>query len=135
MGANRRFAAVKYTLFMLVGGVPLLFAFILLAFNHADVSGLASPPGSASTTRPCSAHPCQTAWSSWSSCLLVLGFAVKTPVFPLHTWLPVVAAEGPVAIAALMTGLKLGAFGLIRFVVPLAPGPRRSSTGCCRGWG
>ena len=43
------------------------------------------------------------------------------PVFPLHTWLPVVAQEGPVAIVALVTGLKLGAYGLIRFVVPLAP--------------
>lgn len=54
--------------------------------------------------------------------LLLAGFAVKTPVFPLHTWLPVVAMEGPVAVAALMTGLKLGAYGLIRFAVPLAPG-------------
>ena len=53
--------------------------------------------------------------------LLLLGFAVKTPVFPLHTWLPVVAQEGPVAVVALLTGLKLGAYGLIRFTVPLAP--------------
>jgi NADH-quinone oxidoreductase subunit M len=42
-------------------------------------------------------------------------------VFPLHTWLPVVAQEGPVAVVALLTGLKLGAYGLIRFTVPLAP--------------
>jgi NADH-quinone oxidoreductase subunit M len=40
---------------------------------------------------------------------------------PLHTWLPLLAMEGPVAIAALLTGLKLGAYGLIRFAVPLAP--------------
>ena len=54
--------------------------------------------------------------------LLFVGFAVKTPVFPLHTWLPVVAMEGPAGVAALITGLKVGAYGLIRFALPLAPG-------------
>jgi NADH-quinone oxidoreductase subunit M len=53
--------------------------------------------------------------------LLLLGFGVKVPVFPLHTWLPVMAMEGPAAVTALLTGLKLGAYGLIRFAVPLAP--------------
>jgi NADH-quinone oxidoreductase subunit M len=53
--------------------------------------------------------------------LLFLGFAVKTPIFPLHTWLPLLAKEGPVAVVALLTSLKLGAYGLIRFTVPLAP--------------
>jgi NADH-quinone oxidoreductase subunit M len=53
--------------------------------------------------------------------LLLAGFAVKVPVFPLHTWLPLIAMEGPVAVVALLTGLKLGAYGLIRFAVPLAP--------------
>jgi NADH-quinone oxidoreductase subunit M len=53
--------------------------------------------------------------------LLLLGFAVKTPIFPLHTWLPLLSMEGPVAVVALLTGLKLGAYGLIRFAVPLAP--------------
>lgn len=55
------------------------------------------------------------------SCTLLLGFAEKTPVFPLHTWLPVMSMEGPASVAALMTGLKLGEYGLIRFAVPLAP--------------
>ena len=39
--------------------------------------------------------------------LLLLGFAVKAPLFPFHTWLPVVAMEGPVAITAVLAGLKL----------------------------
>jgi NADH-quinone oxidoreductase subunit M len=53
--------------------------------------------------------------------LLLIGFAVKAPVFPFHTWLPVIAMEGPAAITALLTGLKLGAYGILRFAVPLAP--------------
>ncbi|MDP1897691.1 MAG: NADH-quinone oxidoreductase subunit M, partial [Sulfurimicrobium sp.] len=53
--------------------------------------------------------------------LLLLGFAVKTPLFPLHTWLPLMAMEGPAAVTALLLGIKLGAYGLIRFVIPLAP--------------
>ena len=123
IGPDRRYAAVKYTLFMLVGGVPLLFAFLLLAFNHADFSGRDCARRSwCSTTRELLAHRLPESTETVVFLLLLAGFAVKTPVFPLHTWLPVVAMEGPVAVAALMTGLKLGAYGLIRFAVPLAPG-------------
>jgi NADH-quinone oxidoreductase subunit M len=121
IGPNRRYAAVKYTLFMLVGGVPLLFAFILLAFNHAEVAGAAVPAGLSFDYQTLRATPLPDGLELTVFLLLLAGFAVKTPVFPLHTWLPVVASDGPVSIAALMTGLKLGAYGLIRFVVPLAP--------------
>jgi NADH-quinone oxidoreductase subunit M len=53
--------------------------------------------------------------------LLFVGFAFKTPLFPFHTWLPILTMEGPVAIGVIMTGLKLGAYGLIRFTIPLVP--------------
>ena len=117
IGPHRRYAAVKYTLMMLSGGVPLLFGFLLLAFNHASLgdSGLVFDyPSLLATVLPAEL---QTAVFF----LLLLGFAVKAPVFPLHTWLPTVAMEGPASIAAIMTGLKLGIYGLIRFAVPLAP--------------
>ena len=122
IGPNRRFAAVKYTLFMLVAGVPLLFAFILLAFNHAGMAGVAVPAGLSFDYQTLRETPLPDSLELTVFLLLLAGFAVKTPVFPLHTWLPVVASDGPVSVAALMTGLKLGAYGLIRFVVPLAPG-------------
>lgn len=121
VGPNRRYAAVKYTLFMLTGGVPLLFGFLLLAFNHAEMSGAALPGALAFDLPTLFATPLPAGTETAVFLLLLLGFAVKTPVFPLHTWLPVVALEGPVAVAAIMTGLKLGAYGLIRFTVPLAP--------------
>lgn len=121
IGPNRRYAAVKYTLFMLAGGIPLLFGFVLLAFNHADTINTAIPAGLTFDYRTLIQTQLPEGTELVVFLLLLAGFAVKTPVFPLHTWLPVVAMEGPVSIAALMTGLKLGAYGLIRFAVPLAP--------------
>jgi NADH-quinone oxidoreductase subunit M len=121
VGPNRRYAAVKYTLFMLVGGVPLLFAFLLLAFNHAALAGTGIPFGLTFDYPTLLQTPLPHGLGLTVFLLLLLGFAVKTPLFPLHTWLPALATDGPAGIAALMTGLKLGVYGLIRFAVPLAP--------------
>ncbi|MEA3303688.1 MAG: NADH-quinone oxidoreductase subunit M [Pseudomonadota bacterium] len=114
IGPNRRYAALKYMLLMMVGGVPLLFGFVLLAIYQ---------PGDALVFDYMALHEHlhdeQTQIMIFL--LLLFGFAFKTPLFPLHTWLPVVTMEGPIAIGVIMTGLKLGAYGLIRFVAPLAP--------------
>ncbi len=125
IGPNRRFAAVNYILMMLIGGVPLLFAMILLALNHAQVLGtplteslVFDLPTLLSTALP---HHLEI----WIFLLLFIGFAFKTPLFPFHTWLPLTAQEGPISIVALLTGLKLGAYGMIRFTVPLAPNVAR----------
>ena len=121
IGPHRRYAAVKYTLFMMAGGIPLLFGFLLLAFNHANISGAGIPDGLIFDYPVLLAESLPRDMQDLVFFLLLLGFAVKIPLFPFHTWLPTVAMEGPIAIAAIMTGLKLGAYGLIRFVVPLAP--------------
>ncbi len=120
-GANRRYAAVKYTLFMMAGGVPLLFGFVLLAFNHAEIAGATLPGGLVFDMEALLSQPLPAEMQTFIFLLLLAGFAFKTPIFPFHTWLPVVVMEGPIAVAALMTGLKLGAYGIIRFVVPMAP--------------
>lgn len=117
VGPNRRYAAVKYTLLMMGGGVPLLFGFLLAA-------GLGSAEEATSfvfdlPTLLTASLPADTQLVVFL--LLLLGFGVKTPVFPFHTWLPTLAMEGPASVAAIMTGIKLGAYGLIRFTVPLAP--------------
>jgi NADH-quinone oxidoreductase subunit M len=117
VGPHRGYAATKYTLIMFAGGVPLLFGFLLLAFNHAALSG----GGLSFDLATLLATPMPERLELIVFLLLLLGFAVKTPVFPLHTWLPLLSMEGPVAVVALLTGLKLGAYGLIRFAVPLAP--------------
>lgn len=113
VGPNRRHAASKYTLFMLAGGAPLLFGLLLPALNHHphllfDLPELLANP-----------LPHDLQWQVFF--LLLVGFGVKIPLVPLHAWLPTLALEGPVAITAIMTGLKLGAYGLIRFLFPLAP--------------
>lgn len=116
IGPNRRHAAMKYTLVMLVGGVPLLFGFVILAFGAQDSGGTL-----AFDLPTLLAAPLPRDTQILLFLLLLVGFGVKVPLFPLHTWLPLLAMEGPAAVAAIVTGLKLGAYGLIRFAVPLAP--------------
>lgn len=54
--------------------------------------------------------------------LLFYGLAIRTPLFPLHGWLPVVAQHGNVAVApALLLGIKVGIYGMVRFVLPVVP--------------
>lgn len=125
VGPKRRFIASKYTLVMLGSGVPLLLAFVLLAFNHAAAGGVALPAGLAFDLPTLLETPVAPRLQVFVFVLLLLGFAAKTPLFPLHTWLPGVALEGPIAVGALFVGLKLGVYGLIRFAVPLAPAAAR----------
>ena len=125
IGPQRRFAANQYTLWMLTGGVALLFGFLLLAMGHADLqveSGGAMLPAALVFDLPTLLATPLSVDRQWPIFLLLLiGFAVKTPVIFLHTWLPTLAMEGPVAVLAVMTGLKLGGYGLLRFALPLAP--------------
>jgi NADH-quinone oxidoreductase subunit M len=121
IGPRRRSAAVKYTLFMLVGGVPILFAIIILAMNHVtDVGG--TLPQDLSFSFPVLLETALPENLQFVVFLLLLaGFAVKAPLIPFHTWLPTVAMEGPTQMTALLVGLKLGVFGILRFAMPLAP--------------
>ncbi len=105
-------AATRYFLIMLGGGIPLLLAFVILAASQAvptfDLTALLAVP-----------LPRATQMAVFLLCLV--GFGVKVPLVPLHTWLPQFALAAPGSLTALLVGLKLGAFGLIRFAVPLAP--------------
>lgn len=121
IGPKRRSAAMKYTLFMLFGGVPLLFAILLLAMNHATtVQGLLPKDLCFNLLilleTPVSDHLQLIVFS-----LFLLGFAAKAPLVPFHTWLPTASMEGPAQITALLMGLKLGLYGILRFALPLAP--------------
>lgn len=121
IGSHRRGAAMKYTLFMLFGGVPLLLAIIMLAVNHATELG-GSIPHSLSFSLPVLLQsPLSYDIQVVIFFLLLLGFGVKAPIVPFHTWLPTAAMEGPAHITALLTGLKLGVYGILRFTMPLAP--------------
>jgi len=121
IGPGRRAAAIKYTLVMLFGGVALLFAVILLAFNHAEATQGAIPEDLAFSLPALLTTPLSGYKEAAVFLLLMLGFAVKAPLLPFHTWLPTVAMEGSTQMTALLTGLKLGVYGIIRFALPLAP--------------
>ena len=121
IGSGRRSAGIKYALFMLFGGVPLLFAIIILAVNHATSIGGSIPQDLAFSLPVLLETSLPDHLQVVVFLLLLLGFAVKVPLVPFHTWLPTVAMEGPTQMTALLTGLKLGAFGIIRFAMPLAP--------------
>lgn len=113
-GAAADSAAVagRYFLLMLAGGIPLLIAFVMLAASQPvptfDLMALLAVP-----------LPHSTQLAVFLLCLV--GFGIKVPLVPLHTWLPQFALAAPGSITALLVGLKLGAFGLIRFAIPLAP--------------
>ncbi len=53
--------------------------------------------------------------------LLILGFAVKAPLVPFHTWLPTVSMEAPTQMTAILVGLKLGLYGILRYAMTLVP--------------
>jgi NADH-quinone oxidoreductase subunit M len=109
--ASPKFAA-RYVLIMLASGIPLLIAFLVLAGSQPDIGfdliGLLAAPLSQST-------------QTLVFLLCLLGFGFKVPLVPLHTWLPQFSLAAPGALTALLVGLKLGAYGLIRIALPLAP--------------
>src|SRR5690606_24196028 len=60
---------------------------------------------------------------AWVLGALLAGFAVKVPLFPVHTWLPLAHTEAPTAGSVILAGvlLKLGTYGLLRFAIPMVP--------------
>jgi NADH-quinone oxidoreductase subunit M len=115
---NRRYAAVKFFLFTQLGGLLMLVAILALYFLHHATTGVYTFDYSALVG---------TALAPGTETWLMLGFfaafAVKLPVVPLHTWLPDAHTEAPTAGSVLLAGLllKTGAYGMLRFVVPLFP--------------
>ncbi len=122
---NRVYAAVKFFLFTQVSGLLMLVAILALYFLHAASTGVYTFDYN---------QLIGTGLSPTAALLLALGFlaafAVKLPAFPVHTWLPDAHTEAPTAGSIVLAGLllKTGAYGLIRFVVPLFPGAAASLT-------
>lgn len=126
LGPDRQAAASKYLVYMLMGSLPLMVGFILLALNHAEVSAAAGGSGLMSFDLVALLNtPVPPESQTLIFVLMAIGFAVKGPALPFHTWMPSAVTEGPISIGVYIVGLKLGAYGFLRFVLPLTPDASR----------
>jgi len=117
-GQRRLYAAIKFFLYTLAGGVLMLLGILTLYFQYAQRFGhytfeiselmkLSLPLG-------------LQQWVFWA---FFIGFAIKVPMFPFHTWLPDAHTEAPTAGSVILAAvlLKMGTYGFIRFSLPLLP--------------
>ena len=113
------YAAVKFVLFTMLGSLLMLVAiiYLVIAAKHAfgrvsfDLPLLYQVPLSQTEAR-------------WMFAAFALAFAIKVPMWPVHTWLPDAHTEAPTAGSVLLAGimLKMGTYGFLRFAIPIFPG-------------
>jgi NADH-quinone oxidoreductase subunit M len=118
-GYERRvYAAVKFFLFTMAGSALLLVAILFLYFRSGSVLG-----ESTFELQTLARLDLPLATARWLFLAFFVAFAVKVPLFPLHTWLPDAHTEAPTAGSVILAGvlLKIGAYGLIRFNLALFP--------------
>jgi len=115
-GAERRRAAVKFFLYTLAGGLLMLVAILYLqgragTFDYETIRTL----GLSATEQ------------GWLFAAFAVAFAIKVPLFPVHTWLPDAHTEAPTGGSVFLAGvlLKMGTFGLLRYALPLFPDATR----------
>ncbi len=115
-GPNRRYAAIKFFLYTLAGSVLMLLAIIAMYFEAGTFDIL-----KVAEAQPFAGNFTLQSLVFWG---LFLGFAIKVPVWPFHTWLPDAHVEAPTAGSVILAGvlLKLGTYALVRILIPTVPG-------------
>ncbi len=121
-GPQRVYAAIKFFLFTLFGSVLMLIAILALYFTCGQTFDMVT----LMETAPVALDG--VLWWGMSAIkviwvLLFIGFAIKVPVFPFHTWLPLAHVEAPTAISVILAGilLKMGLYGLLRVNYGMLP--------------
>ncbi len=118
-GANRLYAAIKFFLYTIFGSLLMLVAILVMVWKVAAVSGVLS-----FSYDHLLAHAGEIGSAApWIFAAFALAFAIKVPIFPLHTWLPDAHVEAPTAGSVLLASvlLKIGTYGFLRFAVPFFP--------------
>lgn len=121
-GPKREYAAIKFFLYTLFGSVLMLLAMLALYFaNEPHTFNMLILIENSDRLAQ------MTIWGLQASKVvfiaLFIGFAIKVPVFPFHTWLPLAHVEAPTAISVILAGvlLKMGTYGILRISYPMLP--------------
>ncbi len=130
-GERREYAAIKFLLYTLFGSVFILVAILIAYFWPGDVPDVMVHDmafKAHSFDLPKLQAAAQTGYygptvQRWVFLLFLIGFLVKLPSFPFHTWLPDAHVQAPTPISMILAGvlLKVGGYGLVRLAWPLAP--------------
>jgi NADH-quinone oxidoreductase subunit M len=135
---DRRYAALKFFIYTLSGSLLTflgLLAIVLWDYNH-PFSGLGGGGGLnfsiPELTEHLRANPIPYKLQMLIFIALFAGFAIKVPLFPLHTWLPLAHVQAPTAGSVILAGvlLKIGTYGFVRFSMPMLP----DATALCAPW-
>jgi NADH-quinone oxidoreductase subunit M len=119
-GPNRQYAAVKFFLYSLFGGLIMLASLIGLYVTSAERLGEGTFTWS---DLQAIAAGTPTSTQVWLFLGFFIAFAIKAPLVPFHTWLPDAGAEAPIVAAVLLVGVldKVGTYGFLRYCLPLFP--------------
>jgi len=117
-GPRKLYAAIKFFLYTLAGSVLMLVGILALYFHHYNLTGTYSFD---ILTYQQLGIPHDLQW--WVFLAFFVGFAIKVPMFPFHTWLPDAHVEAPTAGSVILAGvlLKMGTYGFVRFSLPIFP--------------
>ena len=124
-GPRKLYAAIKFFLYTLLGSVLMLLGILAVYFYYPQVTGGGYTFDITEFIRVLGplAQPEWLEMQKWIFLAFFVGFAIKVPMFPFHTWLPDAHVEAPTAGSVILAGvlLKMGTYGFVRFSLPMLP--------------